>query len=225
MSAEVLAHDAENLLEAARGAQPRRRESAVILLPQPPAPAGTAAFDYSNHPLFVESAMSLNLYDLTIPALARGLSNLSALLDKAAAHAESRKFDSQVLVQARLFPDMHPLLKQVQIACDTAKGAAARLAGLEPPAHPDTETNLAELKARIAKTLEFVNSIQPAQLQGAEDRAIEMKTPRVTLHFTGRSYLSGFVLPNFYFHSSMVYALLRHSGVEIGKMDFLGPIT
>ena len=169
--------------------------------------------------------MSLNLYDLTIPALARGLTNLSALLDKAAAHAEARKFDSQALLQARLFPDMHPLLKQVQIACDTAKGAAARLAGLEPPAHPDTETSLAELKARIAKTLEFVNGIQPAQLQGAESRAIEMKTPRTTLHFTGLSYLSGFVLPNFYFHSGMVYALLRHNGVEIGKMDFLGPIT
>jgi hypothetical protein len=169
--------------------------------------------------------MSLNLYDLTIPALARGLTNLSALLDKAAAHAEARKFDSQVLLQARLFPDMHPLLKQVQIACDTAKGAAARLAGLEPPSHADTETNLAELKVRIAKTLEFVNSIQPAQLQGAESRAIEMKTPRTTLHFTGLPYLSGFVLPNFYFHAGMVYALLRHNGVEIGKMDFLGPIT
>jgi uncharacterized protein len=169
--------------------------------------------------------MSLNLYDLTIPALARGLANLSALLDKANAHAEARKFDSQTLVQARLFPDMHPMLKQVQMACDTAKGAAARLAGLEPPSHPDTETNLVELKARIAKTLQFVNSIQPAQLQGAADRTIEMKTPRTTLTFTGMSYLSGFVLPNFYFHSSMVYALLRHSGVEIGKMDFLGPIN
>lgn len=168
--------------------------------------------------------MGVNLYELTLPALARGLSNLSAMLDKGAAHAEARKFEGQVLLQARLYPDMYPLLKQAQIACDTAKGAAARLAGIAPPSHPDTEASFAELKVRIAKTLEFVNSIRPEQLRDAEERTIEMKTPRTTLTFTGLTYVSGFVLPNFYFHSSMVYALLRHSGVEIGKMDFLGPI-
>ncbi len=168
--------------------------------------------------------MALSIYDLSIPALVRGLNNLSALLDKAAAYAEAKKFDPAVLVQSRLFPDMHPLARQVQIACDTAKGAAARLAGIDPPAHADTEVSIADLKARIAKTLDFVNSIKAEQLRGAESRAIELKTPRVTLQFTGLSYLSGFVLPNLNFHISMVYALLRHNGVEIGKMDYLGPI-
>lgn len=169
--------------------------------------------------------MALSIYDMSIPALVRGLNNLSGLLDKASAFAEAKKFDVSVLAQARLYPDMHPLIKQVQIACDTAKGAAARLAGVEPPSHPDTETSIADLKARIAKTLDFVNSIKAEQMLNAESRAIEMKTPRTTLQFTGLSYLSGFVLPNLYFHISMVYALLRHNGVEIGKMDFLGPIT
>ena len=168
--------------------------------------------------------MALTIFDLSIPALVRGLNNLSALLDKAVAFAEAKKIDSEVLVQARLFPDMHPLVKQVQMTCDTAKGAAARLAGIAPPSHSDNEVSVADLKARIAKTLEFVNSIKPEQMQNAESRAIEMKTPRVTLQFTGLSYLSGFVLPNFYFHTSMVYALLRHNGVDVGKMDFLGPI-
>jgi uncharacterized protein len=168
--------------------------------------------------------MTENLYDLSIPVLALGLTNLAAILDKGAAYADGKKFDSLVLVQSRLFPDMHPLLKQVQIACDVAKGAAARLAGIEPPSHSDTETTFPELKARIAKTLEFVNSIKPEQLQNAATRAIEIKTPRITLKFNGQTYLSSFVLPNFYFHISMAYALLRHNGVEIGKMDFLGAI-
>lgn len=169
--------------------------------------------------------MALSIYDMSIPALVRGLNNLSGLLDKGAAHAEAKKFDAAVLVQSRLYPDMHPLVKQVQIACDTAKGAAARLAGIDPPSHPDNEVTLADLKARIAKTMDFVKSITAEQLVNAETRAIEMKTPRTTLQFTGLTYLSGFVLPNLYFHTSVVYALLRHNGVEIGKMDFLGPIT
>jgi hypothetical protein len=162
---------------------------------------------------------------MSIPALVRALNNLAALLDKGAAYAEAKKFDAAVLAQSRLYPDMHPLVKQVQIACDTAKGAAARLAGIDPPSHADSEVSIADLKARVAKTLEFVNSIRPEQLNNAETRAIEMKTPRTTLKFTGLTYLSGFVLPNLYFHISIVYALLRHNGVEIGKMDFLGPIT
>lgn len=166
----------------------------------------------------------VSLYDVSIPALVRGLTNLSAILDKAAAHAEAKKFDSIVLVQARVYPDMHPLSRQVQIACDTAKGAAARLAGIEIPKHEDNEVTLADLKARVAKTLSFVNTVAADQLKGAETRAIEIKTPRGSWNFTGLSYLTGFVLPNFYFHLSMVYALLRHNGIEIGKADFLGAI-
>jgi hypothetical protein len=168
--------------------------------------------------------MTLSMYDLSIPVLTRGLTNLSAILDKAAAHAADRKFEPAALVQARLFPDMFPLSLQVQITCDTAKGAAGRLAGIEIPKHEDTESTLEELKQRIAKTLDFLKSVTADQMKGAESRPIEIKTPNRTLSFTGLSYLTNFVLPNFYFHESMTYALLRSSGVEIGKMDFLGAI-
>lgn len=168
--------------------------------------------------------MPMSLFDFSIPVLCRGLTNLSAILDKAAAHAAARKFDSIVLVQSRLYPDMFPLSRQVQIACDTAKGAAARLAGVENPKHEDTEVTLADLKQRVAKTLDFIKSVTPDQLRGSENNAIELKFPSRTLRFTGRAYLTDFVLPNFYFHESMVYALLRKSGVEIGKDDYLGAI-
>lgn len=166
--------------------------------------------------------MALSLYDVSIPVLIRGLSNLSAIIDKASAHAESKKFDPVILAQARLYPDMHPLTRQVQIACDTAKGAAGRLAGIDIPKHEDNETTLAELKQRIGKTLDFLKTVKASQLEGAESRAIEIKTPNRTLTFTGLTYVNHFVLPNFYFHESIAYALLRHNGVEIGKMDFLG---
>jgi uncharacterized protein len=168
--------------------------------------------------------MSISMYEFSIPMLTRGLTNMSAILDKAAAHAAAKKFDSAVLAQARLFPDMHPLVRQVQIACDTAKGAGARLAGVEVPKHEDTEVTIADLKARIAKTVEFLKSIGAAQLKDAEGRNIEIKFPNGSWKFTGLAYLTDFVLPNFYFHESMVYALLRKSGVEIGKGDFLGAI-
>src|ERR1700675_2206262 len=130
-------------------------------------------------------SMSISMYDVSIPVITRGLNNLSGLLDKAAAHAAAKKFDSVVLTQARLFPDMYPLTRQVQIACDTAKGAAARLAGIEVPKHEDTEATLAELKARIAKTVDFLNSVKPEQLQGAETREIVLKFPKNTLKFAG----------------------------------------
>jgi len=168
--------------------------------------------------------MSLNLYDITVPPLERGLTNLSALIDKATAHAAARKFDPGVLVQTRLYPDMLPFPRQVQFACDSAKGAAARLAGIEVPRHEDTETTFAELKQRIAKTLDFIGSVRPQQFAGAEERTIELKFPNATLRFSGRSYVTDFVLPNFYFHVTIAYALLRHNGVEIGKQDFLGKI-
>jgi len=168
--------------------------------------------------------MALSLYDVSIPPLTRGLTNLSVILDKAAAHATAKKFDSVVLAQSRLFPDMYALARQVQIACDTAKGAAARLAQIDVPKHEDTETTLPELKARIAKTLDFLKTITAAQLQGAESRNIEIKFPNGAVNFTGTAYVTDFVLPNFYFHASMVYALLRKAGVEVGKRDFLGAI-
>src|SRR6202011_5405158 len=171
-----------------------------------------------------EMTMSISMYDVSIPVLTRGLTNLSAILDKAAAHAAAKKFDSVVLAQARLFPDMYPLARQVQIACDTAKGAAARLAGIEVPRHEDTEVTFAELKTRIAKTLDVLKSVTAAQLKDSESRAIEIKFPNGSWKFTGIGYLTDFVLPNFFFHVSMVYALLRKNGIEIGKGDYLGAI-
>lgn len=168
--------------------------------------------------------MAVSLYDFSIPVLIRGLTNISAILDKAAANAAAKKYDTAVLAQARLFPDMHPLTRQVQIACDTAKGAAGRLAGIDVPKHEDTESTFAELKARIAKTLDFLKTVTPAQLQDAEGRTIEIKFPSGNWKFTATAYLVDFVLPNFYFHISMVYALLRKNGVDVGKSDFLGPI-
>ena len=166
--------------------------------------------------------MTVSIYEVSIPVLIRGLTNLSAVLDKAAAHAEAKKIDPVVLAQARLFPDMHPLTRQVQIACDTAKGAGGRLADIEIPKHEDNEVNLAQLKQRIGKTLDFLKTVKPSQLEGAESRSIEIKTPNRTLSFTGLSYLNHFVLPNFYFHETIAYALLRENGVEVGKMDFIG---
>ncbi len=168
--------------------------------------------------------MAISIYDISIPVLTRGLTNLSAILDKAAALAAAKKFDSAVLAQSRLFPDMHPLVRQVQIACDTAKGAAARLAGIEVPKHEDTEVTFADLKARISKTLDFLKSVNAAQLKDAESRSIELKFPNGSMKFTGVGYLTDFVLPNFYFHASIAYALLRKAGVAIGKEDFLGKI-
>ncbi|ANJ73027.1 DUF1993 family protein [Ralstonia insidiosa] len=163
-----------------------------------------------------------SMYEFLVPTANRMLGNLSALLDKAAAHAEAKKFDPANLMTARLAPDMHPFTRQVQIACDQAKGAAARLSGAEPPSYPDVEATIPELKARIAKTLEYVNSVDPAAFAGSEDRTVTLKSPRGELQFSGIDYLRGFMLPNFYFHITMAYALLRHNGVEIGKFDYIG---
>jgi hypothetical protein len=176
--------------------------------------------------------MSISLYDVSIPVLTRGLTNVSAMLDKAEAYAAARKFDSVVLAQARLFPDMHPMARQVIIACNTAKGAAARLAGIEVPKHEDSEKTFGELKARIAKTLDILKSVTPEQMKDAENRAIEVKIPSGSVmgskypggawKFTGIAYLTDFALPNFSFHVGMVYAVLRENGVDVGKSDFLG---
>lgn len=163
-----------------------------------------------------------SMYEFLVPPANRMLGNLSVLLDKAAAYAETRKFDPANLLNARLAPDMHPFTRQVQIACDMAKGGAARLSGNDVPSYPDDETTIPQLKARIAKTLSFINSIDPAAFAGSEDRAITLKSPTRELHFNGLDYLRGFVLPNLYFHVTTAYALLRHNGVEIGKLDYLG---
>jgi hypothetical protein len=168
--------------------------------------------------------MSVSVYDVSIPVFTLSLTNLAAILDKAASHGESRKLDPKVFPAARLIVDMLPLSSQIQIACDTAKGAAARLAGVEVPKHPDNETTLDELKARVAKTLDFIKTVKREQLEGAESREIVLQFPQLTLKFTGLNYLTNFVLPNFFFHVTTAYALLRKNGVDLGKRDFLGQL-
>ena len=167
--------------------------------------------------------MAVSLYDVSIPPLIRGLTNLSAVLDKAAAHAEAKKFDPAVLAQARLFPDMHPLTRQVQIACDTAKGAAARLAGIEIPKHEDNEVSLPELKQRIAKTLDFLKTVKAGPNRRCREPTRSRSSRRTApLSFTGLTYLERFRAAEFLLPRDHAYALLRHNGVEVGKMDFLG---
>lgn len=168
--------------------------------------------------------MSISLYDVSIPVFTLSLNNLSAILDKAESHGEAKKVDPKVIPQTRLIVDMLPLCAQIQIACDTAKGAAARLAGVEVPKYADTEATLAELKARIGKTLDFIKTIKAQQLNGAETREVVLQFPHQTLKFNGLNYLTNFALPNFFFHVAMAYALLRKNGVDLGKRDFLGPV-
>jgi hypothetical protein len=162
------------------------------------------------------------MYQTSVPRLANMLRNLSAILDKAQAHAEARKIDPLVLSNARLYPDMLPMKRQVQIACDTAKGVAARLAGVEPPRHEDVEETFADLKARIAKTIDFIQTFKPAQIDGSEEKAIRLKLGQREVEFKGMQYLLGHALPNFYFHVVTAYDILRHNGVEVGKRDYIG---
>jgi hypothetical protein len=166
--------------------------------------------------------MNISMHQASSPRFINTLKNLSAILDKVQAHAEAKKIDPSVLTNARLFPDMFPLKRQVQIACDSAKGAVARLAGVDIPKHEDTEETLVELKARIAKTIEFVETIKPAQIEGSEERNIHLKLGSREVDWRGMQYLLGFALPNFYFHAVTAYDILRHCGVDIGKRDFIG---
>ena len=161
------------------------------------------------------------MYQASVPRLANTLRNLSAILDKAQAHAEARKIDPLVLSNSRLYPDMLPMKRQVQIACDTAKGVVARLAGAEPPKHEDFEETFVDLKARIAKTIDFIQTFKPAQIDGSEEKAIHLKLGQREVEFKGMQYLLGHALPNFYFHVVTAYDILRHNGVEIGKRDYL----
>ena len=166
--------------------------------------------------------MTISLYAASVPSFQVSLKALKGILQKADAHAVAAKVDASVYLQARLYPNMFPLVRQVQITCDFAKGCAARLAGIEMPKFDDNEATFADLQARIDKTLEFLGSVQPGQIDGQEGRDIEIKAGTRTLNFKGQAYLTGFVLPNFYFHATAAYAILRHSGVEFGKGDFLG---
>jgi len=165
---------------------------------------------------------TISMSQASAPRFAHMLRSLAALLDKAQAHCEAKKIDPLALTQFRLYPDMFPLTRQVQIACDTVKGAVARLAGLEIPKHEDTEQTFAELKSRIAKTVDFIESVSAAKLDGTEDKEIVLKMRAGDMKFTGLQYLLGFAYPNFYFHVTTAYNILRHNGVEIGKRDFLG---
>lgn len=166
--------------------------------------------------------MSLSMYQASVPRFVNMLTNLSAILDKAQAHVDAKKLDETALTGFRLYPDMLPLAKQVQIACDTAKGAAARLAGVEIPVFEDNEKTLAELKARIAKTIAFVQSVKSAQIDGTEDKEIVLKRGDKETRYKGMQFLLGHATPNVYFHITTTYAILRHNGVEIGKRDYLG---
>ena len=166
--------------------------------------------------------MSLSMYQASSPVFIRTLTNLSALLTKGEAYAAQKKIDPSVLVNARLAPDMYPLSRQVQIATDGVKGCVARLAGVEVPSYEDNEATFEDLQARIAKTIAFVKTLSADQIDGSEDKEITLKTPSRELHFKGQAYLVGFALPNVFFHVTVAYSILRHNGVDLGKMDYLG---
>lgn len=165
---------------------------------------------------------TISLYRASVPVFVRQLQALSAMLGKADAHAQAQQLDPAGLTGARLAPDMLPLTSQIYIATDMAKGCAARLAGLDAPAYEDTETTLAELQARIAKTVSYLQGFQASQIDGAEERSITLKLRSGERQFNGLDYLLGFALPNFFFHVTTAYGLLRHQGVPLGKLDFLG---
>ena len=165
--------------------------------------------------------MTLSMYQASVPVFVRMLKNLSAILDKGLAHAEARKIAPNVLPATRLVADMFPLSKQVQIATDHAKGAVARLAGVEVPKYEDNEQTLEELKVRIARTIGFIESFKPVQIDGTEERDIAFTLGGRDMQFKGMDYLVGFALPNFYFHMVTAYNILRENGVDIGKRDYL----
>ena len=166
--------------------------------------------------------MAITIYDQFIPVFSHMLSSLDKVLTKAEADAAARKIDVDVFVNGRLAPDMLPLTKQIQIMTDQAKGGASRLAGKESPKFADDEKSFADLHERIAKTLAHLKTFKPADFEGAETRDVELKFPNATFNFKGKDYLLNFVIPNFYFHYTTAYAILRHNGVPIGKGDFLG---
>jgi hypothetical protein len=168
--------------------------------------------------------MQAPIYAFSVPVFTKTLGNLSTILAKGAAYAEQKKFDPAVLVNMRLAPDMFPLLRQVRIACDFAKGAVARLAGEEPPKWEDDEVSIADLQARIARTIEFIEAFGPARFDGAEARTVTVTMRGEPVEYVGLAYLAHVVLPNFFFHATTAYDILRHAGVELGKRDFIGKV-
>jgi len=166
--------------------------------------------------------MTISMYQASIPVLTKVLGNLAGILEKAEAHAVTKKIDPAVFIQARLYPDMYPLVRQIQIATDVAKGGAARLAGQTPPPFADTETSFTELQTRIAKTIAFLQTFTPGQIDGSEENTVTLPVGGREKTFAGLLYLLEFVLPNVYFHTTTAYAILRHGGVDLGKADFLG---
>jgi hypothetical protein len=164
------------------------------------------------------------MYQASVPTFVQILTALSGVLDKAQAFSAAKKCDPAVLLAARLAPNMFALTQQVQIACDFAKGATARLAGADVPSWPDHEKTFAELQQRIKKTTDFVQTFKPAQIDGSEERDVKLSVGGQPVTFKGQPYLIQFVLPNFYFHATTAYAILRHNGVELGKRDFVGAV-
>jgi len=168
--------------------------------------------------------MTITMYKASIPVFIHMLGNLSHILDKAAAYAESMKIDPAILVNSRLYPNMFALARQVQIATDMTKGCAARLAGQEPPSYEDKETSFPELKARIDKTIAFLKTFKPEQIDGTEEKTVQLKVGGQPRTFQGLPYLLHYVLPNLYFHTTTAYGVLRHNGVDLGKKDYLGTL-
>lgn len=166
--------------------------------------------------------MTISMYAASAPVFVQGLKGLSIVLDKAEAYAKARKIDESVLLQARIFPDMFPFVRQCQIVTDNAKGAMARLAGQTPPSYEDNETSFEALKARIAKTIAFVESFKPDQIDGSEERDIVLKFPNGEMTFKGQAYLLQHVLPNIFFHATTAYDLMRQAGVELSKGNYMG---
>lgn len=169
--------------------------------------------------------MKISMYEASIPTFLHTLRSLKAILEKGIAHAEARKYDPNLLAATRLTADMLPLTRQIQIASDAAKGAAARLTGVDPPKFEDNETTMADLIARIGKTIDYLQGFKPEQFEGAEDRTITIPTPRQTFTFPGLIFLRHWALPNFFFHVTTAYNLLRSNGVELGKADYLGRVS
>ena len=166
--------------------------------------------------------MSLSMHSISIPYFIRSLNNLSVILEKGAAHAEEKDIDPSILVSARLFPDMFPLSRQVQIACDVSKGAVARISGVEAPSFEDTESSFEELQKRISDTIEFLSSVPEDKLNGTEEKHVKFQAGSFEIDFTGATYVSMWALPNLYFHVTTTYNILRHTGVALGKIDYVG---
>lgn len=166
--------------------------------------------------------MSISMYQVSVPVFIRMLNNLSNLLKKGEEYAEAKNIAPEVIINSRLYPNMFPLSRQIQIASDAAKGCGARLAGQKPPSYEDNEKTFPELYERINKTISFLDTLTPEQIDGSEERTIELKLPKYEVTFTGLLFLLHFSMPQFYFHVTTAYDILRHNGVELGKLDYLG---